>query len=127
MKFVVPLLLLIVILALAAGLVYLFAIPQIDAVEPADGTSRIHPGTDLRITFSRQMNPQSVLDHLKISPPTDGDLIWEGKTLIFRPRGGWQNGIEVLVELAAGSTTDGLLSLAVRQDFQSRFKIIYRR
>jgi len=123
MRRVLPLLLILVILILVAMLVYLFASPQIEAIEPADGSEKVHPGSDLRITFSRQMDKQSVLSRLRVSPPTDGEFTWEQNSLVFKPGGGWQNGIEVQIELAAGATADGLLPLAIRQDFQSSFMV----
>jgi dipeptidyl aminopeptidase/acylaminoacyl peptidase len=59
--------------------------------------------SELRLTFNQPMEPSSVSTRLRLSPSVDGELQWEGRTLIFRPRQGWPPGATIEVRLEAGA------------------------
>ena len=76
--------------------------PRLVARSPAPGASAA-ASSDLRLTFSQPMEPSSVSTRLHLSPPVDGELLWEGRTLIFRPHEGWPAGATIEVRLEAGA------------------------
>ena len=76
--------------------------PRLVARSPAPGASAA-ASSDLRLTFSQSMEPSSVSTRLHLSPPVDGELLWEGRTLIFRPHEGWPAGATIEVRLEAGA------------------------
>lgn len=123
MKRFIPILVTGVILFLAGVIIFQFASPRLLSMEPKNGSVGIHPKANLRLTFSRQMNHDAVLDHLRFTPPIDGDFSWEGKTLIFTPEGGWPSGVQIQVEFTAGATASGLLPLSIRQSFEGSFQV----
>ena len=76
--------------------------PRLVARSPAPGAST-SVGSDLRLTFNQPMEPSSVSTRLHLSPAVDGELLWEGRTLIFRPHPSWPAGAAVEVRLEAGA------------------------
>ena len=76
--------------------------PRLLARSPAPGASA-SASSELRLTFNQPMEPASVSKRLHLSPPVDGELRWEGRTLIFRPDRGWPAGETIEVRLEAGA------------------------
>jgi len=76
--------------------------PRLVSRSPAPGAAA-SASSDLRLTFSQPMEPSSVSTRLHLSPQVDGELLWEGRTLIFRPSEGWPAGATIEVRLAAGA------------------------
>ena len=76
--------------------------PRLVARTPAPGASAA-VSSDLRLTFNLPMEPSSVTTRLHFSPAVDGELLWEGRTLIFRPSKPWPAGATMEVRLEAGA------------------------
>ena len=123
MKRLLPILVVGVVVALAGLLFYQFAAPRLEAAEPLDGSVDVPAGAFLRLVFSCQMEPESVLEHLTFTPQVPGEITWEGQTLVFVPASGWPGGRKVQVNLAPGARSQGLLSLSMREDYTGTFEV----
>ncbi|MFQ5879536.1 MAG: Ig-like domain-containing protein, partial [Dehalococcoidia bacterium] len=77
---------------------------QVLRVEPGPGpTSRMTP---VAITFSGPVDHEGVARSLRISPGVQGDVDWEGDTLVFQPRWpGFARGTTYTVQVAAVAAT----------------------
>lgn len=106
-----------------AGLAYLWSLPRVIEVEPAQGTDPVATGAQLVIHFSRPMQADSVLEKLVSDPPRSGEITWDGNTLIFTPEQPWPNGQVVSVQLEAGARTAGFPFGATRQAISWSFTI----
>lgn len=116
-------LVLLVIVAVAATAIYWFGFPQVQAFYPQEGSDTVAAGTPIRITFSRPMQLDSVLDNLSIEPDTEIETRWEASTLVIEPIRPWKAGALVQVRLAAGSRAAGLLPLPVQESIAWSFTI----
>jgi hypothetical protein len=123
MRRLFPILAVGVVVILAGLLLYQFSAPRLDSVEPVDGSVAVPAGVSLRLTFSRQMQPESVIERLELTPQVNGNFIWEGQTLVFVPAGGWPGGGKVQVSLAPGARSQGLLSLGMRRGYSGTFEV----
>lgn len=115
--------LVILVLIPAAGIIYLLGTPRLETVSPAADETNVPAAADLRLEFSRAMQPNSVTDRLSLDPPIPGSFSWDGKTLIFKPDTIWPSGEKITVSLAAGARAAGLLSLPVRENASWSFTI----
>jgi Tol biopolymer transport system component len=68
-------------------------------------SSTVPATSEIRIAFSREMDQANVASHLHIEPTQDGEILWQGSTLIFRPSPAWPSGstVEVLLDSGARS------------------------
>jgi hypothetical protein len=123
MKRFLPLLVAGFVLALAAILLFQFTSPRLLSVEPAADSLNVPSRSSLRLAFSRQMQPDSIIQRLRIQPEVEGDFTWEGRTLVFTPSNGWPDGIEIQVTLDAGGSTTGFISQTMRQGYQGVFQV----
>ncbi len=123
MKRLLPILVAGVVVVLAGVLLYQFAAPRLEAVEPVDGSVDVSAGASLRLTFSRLMQPETVLERLRFSPQISGEFAWEGQTLVFIPEGGWPGGKKVQVSLDPGARSQGLLPIGMRQAYTGTFTV----
>jgi TolB protein len=119
-RFGVPLTIFLVLL-LAVFAAWWFGSPRVSAFSPADAALDVQAGSNLRISFSRKMQPDSVTDRLTIEPATPGIFSWDGNTLVFDPLHPWPAGATIKVNLARGGRAAGWLSLPVRQDIAWNF------
>jgi methionine-rich copper-binding protein CopC len=78
-------LVLLTIVAVAATAIYWFGFPQVQAFSPEEGSDRVAAGAAIRLTFSRPMQPESVLDRLSITPDIEVDIRWEASTMVVEP------------------------------------------
>ena len=62
-------------------LVYWQATPNLVTAQPGPGQENVAPFSELRLVFSREMDPQSVAQNLQIEPAVAGEWAWQGKTL----------------------------------------------
>jgi Tol biopolymer transport system component len=76
--------------------------PRLVERAPAPG-ALIPASSELRLTFNLPMEPASVSTRLHLNPSVDGEVRWEGRTMIFRPRQGWPAGSPIEVRLEAGA------------------------
>lgn len=126
------LLILVVIVALlaaGAGLVYWLGIPRLQAFSPADGASTLPAGTQIRLTFSQSMQPETVIQRLEIDPARPGNFTWQesdgqpDRTLVFTPEQPWEAGDSVRVTLLPGARSAGMFSPGIRQRTDWSFRI----
>jgi WD40 repeat protein len=97
--------------ALVAVILFFVLRPQVVSTSPGlveGGVSRFLP---LEITFSREMQTESVEDLLVITPDVPGEYTWEDATLRFTPSDGWPAGAEINVTLERGARSRIGLSL----------------
>jgi hypothetical protein len=73
------------ILILGVGGMIYWSMPNLAEFAPTADAQNVPASADLRLVFSRPMQPDSVLERLEISPAYRGTYTWEGKTLIFTP------------------------------------------
>lgn len=103
--------------------VFWFGFPQVQSFLPEDGSDSVATSTSIRLTFSRVMQPDSVLERLTIEPHIETNSQWEGKTLVIDPVFPWQPGTEVKVLLNAGARAAGVLSLPVQNEVSWSFTV----
>ena len=107
-------------LILLGGVVYWQFTPTVNAVSPDDGSTGIPASSAVSITFSREMQHDSVEGQLTIRPDTEGSIVWQGKPMSFIPDQPWQNGQAIEVQLNRGGRASGVLSLPAAQDYSWR-------
>jgi Tol biopolymer transport system component len=117
------LLLLVLVLIPAAGILYLLGTPRLVSVSPEASARNVTAGSQLRLTFSRRMQAQSVADRLHIDPLQAGTFQWEGSTLVFTPSDPWPSGATVTVRLDAGARAVGPLAFSIRETAAWSFSI----
>lgn len=71
------------------------------------------------------MQPESVLQRLKIDPLPLGEFHWEGKTLIFTPARPWPSGATVQVRLSSGAQTQSFPQRRLQREIAWSFQIGY--
>ena len=60
-------------------------LPFVQETVPADGSMSVDPVDSVRITFSEPMENLSVRAGFSIAPSVEGELSWDGNTLVFDP------------------------------------------
>ena len=58
---------------------------------------------EIRITFDQAMDEASVMERLHVLPSQDGQLSWQGSTLVYRQKESWPSGGTVEVRLDSGA------------------------
>jgi Tol biopolymer transport system component len=78
-------------------------VPQVDGVIPQE--EEIRGRQELQVVFSRSMDPESVLDHIRLDPAYDGEFIWseDASVLTFIPQSSWPSGSTVILEIGRGA------------------------
>jgi hypothetical protein len=117
------LLLVAMILVPSAGIIYLLGTPRLTAVYPEPGALQVPAGEPLSLSFSRLMQPDSVMQRLTIDPALEGTFTWQGSTLVFTPNRPWPSGQSVQVRLAAGARAAGWLPFPIRDEASWSFTI----
>jgi Tol biopolymer transport system component len=93
-----------VIVALAAlGVTALLLRPEVVSVSPETIPGGRPNTAVIEITFSRQMQAESVAERLTISPQIEVKQIWDEETLRIIPMETWPAGAEVTVSLVGGT------------------------
>lgn len=118
-------LIVLVIALLAAGGVWIGTQPRLLSIEPAPQATAVSGSAALRLSFSHEMQPESVLQRLQIQPLPIGNFHWEGKTLVFNPSRPWQSGAMVQVRLSRGAQTRFFPHRRLNRDLQWTFQIGY--
>lgn len=109
------------VLVLIAGIAATLLIPKVEAFGPLPIEGGHPKDAVFWITFNRTMRPESVEEHLSISPNAAGIFSWEGNTLLFTPDEDWPAGTEVQVRLSTGAASS--LGLPTRQELAWSFDI----
>lgn len=122
LKRLLPLFLLIVLLLAAVGAYAWLAAPRLVEISPAPGSLEVPVRSALRFTFSQPLRVESLQSRLKFEPAQQGQLAWEGATLVFTPDPGWQAGTTISVTLEAGARADSWLGLPVWRTAQWQFE-----
>lgn len=107
---------------------YLVAGPMVRSVSPAPEANDVPRGQELRVEFSRAMEPASVERRLTIEPSVDGRFRWQGRSLVFVPSDGWPEGQRMTVRLAAGARSNLFLPLLSRWEWNfqvRRIRVVY--
>lgn len=97
------------------------SLPAVAQVSPPDGAGQVPVAAPLRLTFSRQMRPETVKAHLKTDPPRGGKFEWQGNTLLFTPDHPWPGGQKITVTLESGARSAGLPGLPLPGKFTWSF------
>lgn len=107
----------------AAGVIYLISSPRLTEVAPGAQAERVAVASPLRLSFSRLMDPESVLERLTLEPAVPGEYTWEGNDLVFTPLGGWPAGSTVQVRLAPGARAVNFPGLELRDETAWSFTV----
>ena len=92
-------------LAIATGLVVVRGDQvgvQIDTFFPEPNSTETSTRSEIRITFSEPMDKPSVEQNLSLAPPAQGEVDWQGKTLIWRPQEALTADTDHIATLARG-------------------------
>jgi len=112
-----------VLVALILTLASLIGSPRLQEVWPSDGANGVPAGASLRMSFSRPMQVDSLVQRLTIQPAMPGAFAWQENSLIFTPSRPWPSGQTIRVTLDAGARTAGGLSFSMRQGKNWSFTI----
>ena len=93
---------------------------RVAAFSPDDGDGEVPITAPIRVTFSHDMDAESVQERFSIQPEVAGQFRWEGRTLIFQPRSALAPNTAYEVTVEAGAATQDGQSL--RQGASARFQ-----
>ncbi len=112
-----------VLLALLAVLGYWLGTPRLLSVLPLVQADNVSSGAEVRLDFSRLMQPASLESRLSFEPAMPGTYRQEGRTLVFTPARSWSPGVTVQARLQPGVRASGILSLPTTQGLDWSFTI----
>lgn len=128
-RFIIILVILVILLAGAAGLVYWLQVPRLVEYTPQDGATALPAGIQIQLTFSVPMQTETVVERLEVEPVRAGSIRWEAsqgqadRILIFKPDQAWDSGSTIRVTLRAGAKSAGLFNNTIRQGVSWSFRI----
>jgi len=111
------------ILVVAGLVVALVLSPRLVQVTPEPGAENVPAAASLRLEFSRQMQPESVISRLQIEPDQQGEFSWDGNVLLFTPKISWTGGQTIRVRLAPGSESADFPVLAMNGEVSWTFNV----
>ena len=76
--------------------------PRIVERWPASGAS-VPASSEIRITFSQEMDEASVAARLHFEPAQGGEILWQGATLVYQSAQTWLSGSTIEVRLDSGA------------------------
>jgi Tol biopolymer transport system component len=117
---IVPIFLIII---FSIGIVYLVFSPELVNVSPGPGEVDVLAVSAVRLTFSTDMQTESVEELLSITPPVPGVFTWQERTLTFTPDQPWMSGENVTIHLQPGARSAGLVPLPLRGHHEWAFTI----
>jgi len=96
-----------------------FVRPEVIWSYPMPGDKEFSLDSNIMISFSRKMNKKKVERSLKVTPEIEGDLSWEGNSLVFNPKEDLVRDQEIIIEVGRGASALNWrrLKSAVRIDF----------
>lgn len=74
----------------------------VSTVSANDNSSAIGVTNAVKFNFDQKIDQQSALEHFSISPPVDGNLNWEGDTLVLQPKGKFNHDTKYTVTFTPG-------------------------
>jgi Tol biopolymer transport system component len=94
----------VVLAAVVSLLLFLFALVgvRVTSISPNPGDRQAAITVPLRITFSHEMDAESVEAHLRLEPETPGRLVVEGRVVTFWPHPSWAPGQAYTLTLQSG-------------------------
>jgi Tol biopolymer transport system component len=111
------------IIVMAIGFVYLVFSPDLASVSPQPGEVDVLAASSLKLTFSTEMQVDTVEERLSITPAVSGQFNWEDRTLTFTPDKPWTSGENITIQLQPGSRSAGLIPLPLRNHHEWTFTI----
>lgn len=111
------------VIIILVGLVFFIRanLPTVAVISPNDGETHVAVVSPLTLTFSEEMQPETVTQNLEIQPPAAGSFSWDANTLTFTPDQSWPSGEQITVTLKAGARST--LGLPMLGDQQWSFSI----
>jgi hypothetical protein len=88
--------------------------PKLIEVHPPNGAMNIPVTSQVRMEFSRPMDFETVVSHLRFEPAVDGSFNWEKNTLNFFPDTSWPGGQEINLSLDAGARATSWLTFPLQ-------------
>ncbi len=85
--------------------------PRVKSISPQHGSTQVPSSASISITFTQRMDPDSVMEHLSVSPPTEFTHTWDEQTLTLEHDDLWPSGSTVTLTLSGGARSLGLLPL----------------
>ena len=76
--------------------------PQVVGLGPRSGARDVGGKEPVVVSFNMPMDQAAAQAALKVDPPTEGEFAWDGPTMIWTPKVGYQRGTTYTVELVAG-------------------------
>jgi Tol biopolymer transport system component len=107
--------------ALIIGLALWVTAPRIVEVYPLNGSQDVPVGTSVEVTFSKNMQSESVDDLFNTIPSRSGTFNWQDSTLTFTPNQPWPSGQSITVAISKGLRTVESLSLPLLTGHTWRF------
>src|SRR5689334_16753907 len=77
--------------------------PQVVGLGPRSGARDVGGREPVVVSFNMPMDQAAAQAALKVDPPTEGEFAWDGTTMIWTPRVGYQRGTTYTVELGTGA------------------------
>jgi Tol biopolymer transport system component len=93
------------------------AAPRVKSVSPENGSDQVPAAASISITFTQRMDPDSVLEHLSVTPATEFTISWEENTLIFEHDDPWPSGSSITITLSSGARSFGFLPLLLTKSW----------
>lgn len=112
-------------LFLALVALFLLATPRVVQIVPRDGSVDVSSKRALQITFTHEMDRESVESRIFIDPDVAGRFSWESRTLTFEPDESWPEGTLVSLRLESGASAKILLPML--RSYSWSFQIAERR
>ena len=88
--------------------------PRLLEVFPLPGAENVSAASPIRLGFSRSMQTESVIQHLNIEPPMQGEFSWDKNVLTFLPSHSWPGGQEIRLSIEAGSRAASWLTFPMQ-------------
>jgi Tol biopolymer transport system component len=90
--------------------------PRLMDVHPTAGAEAVPVTAQISLEFSRPMNEESVVKHLKIEPAIEGEYSWDQNMLLFIPKQSWPSGQMIKVNLEEGARAQSWLAFPMKAE-----------
>ncbi len=79
--------------------------PQVVGLGPRSGARDVGGKEPVVVSFNMPMDQGAAQAALQVQPPTEGEFAWDGTTMIWTPKVGYQRGTTYTVALGTGART----------------------